>query len=369
MKQYKIISVVGTRPQLIKAACVTNEINKCNIINEAIIHTGQHYDKSMSEFFFVNFKKKIKLINLNINNLNHSEMIAKMIIKLSKIFEKIKPNLVLLYGDTNSTLAGALTASKHKMPIAHVEGGLRNFDLSIPEDVNRIITDRISNLIFYSTKVAKRNLLSEGFRKFPCKLVKTDDLLSDSVYGNINYARKKSTILDQLKLNNAKQKFILLTIHRDKSLNRKNLANIFNAINIIAKKILVIFPIHPNSSKKLKKQKVQLSGNILKIPPVNYTDMLKLLDACENVITDSGGLQREAYILKKKSLLVLDYTPWEELVKSKCAVTSSLETNDILKKYKKLSLLRPNFKEKVYGSGKGAKKITGEIIKFMKRNK
>jgi UDP-GlcNAc3NAcA epimerase len=236
MKQYKIISVVGTRPQLIKAACITNEINKHNIINETIIHTGQHYDKSMSDFFFVNFKKKLKLINLNINNLNHSEMIARMIIKLSKIFKKIKPNLVLLYGDTNSTLAGALTASKHKMSIAHIEGGLRNYDLTIPEDVNRIITDRISNLIFYSTEVAKRNLLSEGFGKFPCKLVKTDDLMSDSVYGNISYVRKKSTILDQLKLNNVKEKFILLTIHRDKSLNVKNLANIFNAINKIAKK-------------------------------------------------------------------------------------------------------------------------------------
>lgn len=274
-----------------------------------------------------------------------------------------------MYGDTNSTLAGALTANKHRIPIAHVEGGLRNFDLSIPEDVNRILTDRISSLIFYSTKVAKRNLLSEGYGKFPCKLIKTDDLLSDATYNNLSYARKNSNILKRLKLDHIKQKFILLTIHRDKSLNIKNLANIFKAINKIAKKILVIFPVHPNTRQKLKRQQVQLSDNIFTIPPVNYTDMLKLLDTCENVITDSGGLQREAYILKKRSLLILDYTPWEELVNSKCAITSSLETNDILRKYTKLSLLKPNFKEKFYGNGNGAKKIVGEIIKFMKKTK
>ena len=273
-----------------------------------------------------------------------------------------------MYGDTNSTLAGALTANKHRIPIAHVEGGLRNFDLSIPEDVNRIITDRISNLIFYSTNVAKRNLLSEGYGKFPCKLIKTDDLLSDAVYNNLKFAREKSNILERLKLNHTKLKFILLTIHRDKSLNIKNLPNIFKAINKIAKKNIIIFPAHPNSSKKLKKQKIQLSDNIFIIPPVNYTDMLKLLDECKYVITDSGGLQREAYILKKKSLLILDYTPWEELVKARCAITSSLETKDILKKNKKLYLIRPNFKGKLYGSGNGAKKITSEIVKFMKDN-
>lgn len=365
---YKIITVVGTRPQLIKAACVSDEFKKHRKISEIILHTGQHYSKSMSEFFFTNFKKNFKLINLHINNSNHSKAISKMLSKLSDVFVKLKPNLILLYGDTNSTLSGALAANRLKIPIAHIEGGLRNFDLSIAEDVNRIITDRISNLIFYSTKVAERNLSLEGYKDFPCKLVKTDDLLSDSVIKNIKYARKESDILDRININISKRKFVLLTIHREKSLSYINLKNIFKAINKISLKRLIIFPIHPNTNKNLKKQNIKLSSNIFLIPPVNYFDMLKLLDTCEEVITDSGGLQREAYILKKRSLLILGYTPWEELITSKCAITSNFDTVDIVNKYNKLLLLKSNFSEKLYGSGKGSKKIVTEIIKFLKKN-
>lgn len=361
---HKILTIVGTRPQFIKANIVSNYISNFskNLI-EYVVHTGQHYDKEMSDYFCNNYKNNSHLIKLNINQLPSNQMIGRMLLAIDLVIKDIKPDLILLYGDTNSTLSGALAASKQKIKIAHVEGGLRNFDLSIPEDVNRILTDRISDIIFYSTDTAYKNLISEGFHSFPCKLVKTDDLLSDAVLENIKTARRTSNILSNIFGNNSDNPaFTLVTIHREKSLHNKNIKKVVDGINRIADKNFIIFPIHPNTKNIIESNNVRLSDKVLQISPVNYIDMLKLIDSCNFVVTDSGGIQREAYILKKKSLLILGYTPWEELVESKCAITVGLESDEILNGYKKLSKLQSDFNGNFYGTGKAAQKIVNEII-------
>jgi len=358
----KIMTILGARPQFIKAAAVSREIKKHNDIKEVIVHTGQHYDKNMSDIFFTEMKIPTPNFNLDINGLAQGAMTGQMIERLEMLMIEEKPAIILLYGDTNSTLAGALSARKLNIPIMHIEGGLRNFDLTIPEDVNRILTDRISDVIFYSTDVALRNLLNEGYDNLDVKLIKTGDLMADTVFYYSAFADKESNITSEFDLKG--EKFILTTVHRHSNVNKENLFEIVSFLNEISHDTKIVFPIHPNTKKCLKESNVDISNNSLLIPPVGYFDMLRLLGNAQFVITDSGGLQREAYLMKKKSLLLMEYTPWEELIDNYFSVLTKIKSNNIKENYEKIKNIKPDFRINLYGDGTTSKLIVEEIIKL-----
>lgn len=358
----KIVTILGARPQFIKAAAVSRELLKHTNIQEMIIHTGQHYDKNMSDIFFDQMEIPKPHYNLDINGLSHGAMTGQMIERIEKILIEINPDIILLYGDTNSTLAGALTARKLNLKIAHIEGGLRNFDLSIPEDVNRILTDRISDIIFYSTDTAKRNLDAEGFSNFPVVLQKTGDLMADTVLYYSKIASTASTIVKNLKLLNTP--YILLTVHRSGNVNEESLRSIFKALNEIARDYKIIFPCHPNTKEVLKRTGISIADNISLIEPVGYFDMLQLLQNATYVISDSGGLQREAYLLQKNTLLLMEYTPWEELVENHFSVLTKIVAEEILDNFYRMTNLKPNYTLNLYGNGDAAAQIVNTLLAY-----
>ena len=285
-----------------------------------------------------------------------------MMIGISSEILTFKPTLVLIYGDTNSTLSGALAASKNEIPIVHIEGGVRNFDMKIPEEVNRVVSDRLSDIIFCSSNKSLENLKNEGFNNFETDIVKTDDLLTDSVFQLIKDIRRNNIFKDTFS-HIIPNKYVLLTIHRKLSLSEECLFDVFGAINELAKDYNFVFPMHPNTSNRLQEKKIKLSEKISCISPQNYENMLALIDNCFAVITDSGGVQREAYLLKKKSLLVLGYTPWEELVHNQCASVCNVNKASVISGWRKMLHLSPSFDTQLYGNGNGAKQIIDKIIK------
>lgn len=344
----KIVTVVGARPQFIKAAAVSREIKKHVEIEEVIIHTGQHYDLNMSEVFFEEMGIPKPGYKLQAGGKTHGAMTGYLMEEIEKILINEQPDILLVYGDTNSTLAAALSARKLNIKICHVESGLRNFDFTIPEDVNRVLTDRVADLLICSTQTALDNLEGEGFHNFPCKIFKTGDLMADVFF----YFSKK--------INSSKtyeKPFVLCTVHRASSTKSHTLESIVESINTIADDINVMFPIHPRTRAKIEELDLDINQNITLIDPVGYLEMLDLLHQCDYVITDSGGLQREAYLAKKKSLLLMEYTPWEELISNNYSVTTSEKVNDILCNYEKMKELECDFSKVLYGDGNTAVQI------------
>lgn len=357
----KIVTVLGARPQFIKAAMLSREIAKEESLQEIIIHTGQHFDTEMSEVFFREMDIPSPAYNLGVSGGTHGTMTGRMMMELEPILIQEKPDILLLYGDTNSTLAGALVARKLNIPIAHVEAGLRNFDMSIPEDVNRILTDRVSALLFCPTKVATDNLKNEGFESFPCTIVKTGDLMFDAV---VHYAALLSSKQHTSHVEKPEE-YILCTIHRALNTEAPGIFETFEALNHIAKSEKIIFPIHPRTKKALHQNQIELHPNIIPLGPLGYLDMVNLLKDSSYVITDSGGLQKEAYALKKKSLLLMSYTPWEELVENQFSVVTQIEMKAILKQWEKLQTLRPDFSIQLYGNGQSSKLILEGVKSFL----
>lgn len=347
----KIVTVIGARPQFVKAALISNEFKKRGI-TEIIIHTGQHYDPNMSDVFFNQLNIPEPAYNLGIKANSHGEMTGRMLIEIERVLQIENPDLLLVYGDTNSTLAAALAARKLNIKIAHVEAGLRNFDMTIPEDVNRILTDRVSDILFCPTQEAINNLIAEGFEKFPAKLVKTDDLLADMVY---YYDEKLDEFSEETsavsKLVSSLQKPILCTIHRAESTTNTRIVEIIKALNTIAQQYDIIFPIHPRTKNVIEKLGLILHENIQLLAPLSYVEMIYALKHCRYVITDSGGLQKEAYLMKKYCLILMNYTPWVELINHKVSVTTQLTTDDILSNFKKMETLETPFNQSLYGEG------------------
>ena len=357
------MTILGARPQFIKAAALSRAIKEHTNIQEIIVHTGQHYDANMSDIFFKEMNIPTPNYNLDINGLAQGAMTGQMIEKLEILMMQDNPHIVLLYGDTNSTLAGALSARKLNISIIHIEGGLRNFDLTIPEDVNRILTDRISDVIFYSTDSAKRNLDNEGFEHFPVKLIRTGDLMADVVAYYSQLAQNESKIISKLRLE--QKKYMLCTMHRHSNLtNKSNITQICDFLNDIAKDEIIVFPAHPNTKKYLKEYNIHLSPNIRIIEPIGYFDMLELLRNSSFVITDSGGLQREAYLMQKKSLLLMEYTPWEELVDNTFSMTTKINHTEIKTNFEIIRAAVPDFNINLYGDGKTAENIITKIIEL-----
>jgi len=359
----KIVSILGARPQFIKAAVLSRIIQEKNEFSEIIIHTGQHFDKNMSEVFFEEMDIPKPKYNLNINGIGHGAMTGRMLEQIEEVLMDEKPDLVVVYGDTNSTLAGALAAKKLGVQVAHVEAGLRSFNMSMPEELNRILTDRISDLLLCPTITALSNLKAEGFDNFDAKVVLTGDIMGDSVayYGSLSPER--SAIIEKLSLDN--RKFILATIHRQENTDDpKVLGAILQALNDISSEALVVLPLHPRTRAMMEKFALSFKG--LAIDPVGYFDMLQLLKYCSLVITDSGGLQKEAYFNQKPCVIARQETEWIELVEAGFARIAGSDTEELKRACADYLDEVPDFDIELYGREVGAA-IYDEIASLLAR--
>lgn len=310
----KIVTIVGARPQFIKAAAFSRAIKLNNLnndkIEEIIIHTGQHFDKNMSEVFFNELDIPKPHINLEISGLSHAAMTGRMLEEIEKKLLENKPDVLLIYGDTNSTLAGALAASKIHIPIAHVEAGLRSFNNRMPEEINRIVADRLSRFLFCPTDLAVKNLHAEG-------IIEGVSLSGDVMLDVTNYCREKAE--ENINLNQWGIKsgnYVLTTIHRAENTDDPNrLKSIFNALKEIAKSFNVVMPIHPRTKQLIVKLGFENILNEIKvIDPVSYIPMTKLQMHAKAILTDSGGIQKEAFFHKVPCITLRDETEWIETV-------------------------------------------------------
>lgn len=357
----KILTVLGARPQFIKAAALSREVKKNFSVKEVIVHTGQHFHKNMSDIFFEEMNIPKPSYNLNINGLSHGAMTGQMLAGIEEIILVEKPGLVLVYGDTNSTLAGALAAKKLHVPIAHVEAGLRSFNNHMPEEINRIVTDRISNLLFCPTERAVGNLKREGFDEYECKIVQSGDVMEDAALYYKEKSLATSQILKTLTLKN--NQFILATFHRAENTDDiVRLRAIVESLNLIHKEHKVVVPLHPRT--KILLDKNNLKCHFLVIEPVGYFDMVQLLINCSLVITDSGGLQKEAFFFRKFCCTVREQTEWFELVENGYNFLVGTNRDFLLEKtYDLLNRAFPEAKN-LYGNGKACKVICETILGF-----
>ena len=326
----KIVTVVGARPQFIKASALSREIKNHSGIEEIIIHTGQHFDANMSDIFFKEMDIPAPKYQLDIHSLSHGAMTGRMLEEIEKIVVAEKPDYVLVYGDTNSTLAGALAARKLNIRVAHVEAGLRSYNMAMPEEINRILTDRISDILFCPTDIAIKNLKKEGFDHFNIKLVQSGDIMFDAALYYKSKADNESTIIHDLNLNSGE--YVLATIHRQENTDQSNRLNdIIEALNIIHQNRAVIVPIHPRTRKLIEQQQINVKFKM--IDPVGYLDMIALTSSAAIVMTDSGGLQKEAFFFGKYCITLRDQTEWIELVECGFNTLVGADKKSILKAF------------------------------------
>lgn len=343
----KLITVVGARPQFVKAAALSREIKDNPFFTELIVHTGQHYDVEMSQFFFDELNIPKPYINLEIGSASHAVQTAKMLIKLEKVFVAENPDCVVVYGDTNSTIAAAIAASKLNIKVAHIEAGLRSFNNKMPEEINRIVTDKLSNYLFSPTKTAMQNLKNEGLSK---NSFFVGDIMFDSVLHYTN-------LLTDIKIELPK-KFYLATVHRPVNTNDENkLKSIFKAFSKLDKPI--VLPLHPRTKKYIDLYKIDLKNIIVK-KPFSYMQMLKALTLCQKVFTDSGGLQKEAYFLKKQCITLRNETEWIETLHDNWNCLCGSDCLKILQATEKST--KNNITQENFGYGTTAKQIL-EILK------
>jgi len=352
----KIITIVGARPQFVKAATLSRQFQLLGI-EELIIHTGQHFDANMSEVFFEEMEIPKPAYQLDIHGLTHGAMTGRMLEGIEEILLKEKPDGILVYGDTNSTLAGALAASKLHIPLIHVEAGLRSYNMEMPEEINRILTDRISNVLFCPTDTAVKNLKREGFDNFPIKIIKNGDVMQDAAIYYAAKAEQKSDILNQIKF----PKFILATIHRQENTDSpENLRNIIAGLNEINRQIPVVVPIHPRTRNILAQQNIVPEFKL--IDPVGYFDMIMLLKSCELVITDSGGVQKEAFFFGKHCITLREQTEWVELVENGFNLLVGSNPEKLIHAFEFFKTKQSDFSIDLYGKGQAAEKAAKEIL-------
>lgn len=356
----KIVTILGARPQFIKAGAVSREVlrqaeNGKNI-KEIIVHTGQHYDANMSDVFFDEMQIPKPQYSLGIGGLSHGEMTGQMIEKIEKILIKEQPDCLLVYGDTNSTLAGSIAASKLGIKIAHVEAGLRSFNMAMPEEINRIVTDRLSSWLFCPTQIAVDNLVKEGITQWQtdAKATLSGDVMRDNALFYSDFARQPQNLA-------VKKEFVLCTIHRAENTdNLDNITNIVSALNESAKMKQVILPLHPRTKKILETYKLELK-DITVIDPVGYLEMVWLLKNCDMVLTDSGGLQKEAYFFAKPCITMRSETEWLELVEHGFNYLSGANKEKILALFKDADF-SSDFNKNLYGAGNASEHIITELL-------
>lgn len=383
MSRRKLLNLVGARPQIIKASAVSRAIRVhfSDTINEVLLHTGQHYDKELSAVFFDELEIHKPDYNLEVGSARHGKQTSLMITGIEDVLLKENPDCVVLYGDTNSTLAGAVAASKLHFPVVHIEAGLRSFNKSMPEELNRIMSDHASTLLFAPTNAAFKNLMNEGFRPENSppytidnpKIYLTGDIMFDNSLFFAELAEKKKlSLLAELALE--RDKFILVTIHRDINTdNTRRLESILTTLKNLAEEYLIPFlmPLHPRTINSLKSapgnlcDELSSSGYLRIIPPVSYLEMTLLEKTCRMIITDSGGVQKESHFFSKPSLVLRKETEWTELVANGTAVLVDADAELIRKNFVRFmhsaELEYPAF----YGDGKAAEFILGEILQMI----
>ncbi len=348
----KIVTIVGTRPQFVKMPLVSHELKRRHI-TEVIIHTGQHYDKNMSRLFFDELGIPAPDYNLKVRAVSHSGQIAGMLAGITRILEKERPGLVLVYGDTNSTVAGAIAAAKSNIRIAHIEAGLRSFNHNMPEEVNRVITDSVSSIFFCPTPAAVSNLKREG-RKDNIYLV--GDVMFDSI----------KHFSPRLGVSGRRGKYILCTVHRAENTdNISNLKRIFSALGKAGEK--VVMPLHPRTAKYLKRYKIHVKPNIKIIGPASYREMLELERDAYIIITDSGGVQKEAAIFGIPCVTLRNETEWVETVRAGVNFLAGTDGRQIESMIEKAFNAKKNIRPlRLYGDGFAYRRIAETIAKKMK---
>ncbi|WP_126994207.1 non-hydrolyzing UDP-N-acetylglucosamine 2-epimerase [Thermosipho globiformans] len=351
----KTISLVGARPQFIKEAIINKEL-KNKYISEVIVHSGQHYDFNMSDVFFkvLNIKKPDYF--LNVGSGFHGEMTGKIMIEFEKVILKEKPDLILVYGDTNTTLAGAIVGAKLKIPVAHVEAGIRQEPKDMPEEINRVLTDHVSKLLFCPSKLAVKNLKKEG-------IVEGVHFVGDIMYDL--YLEMEGAFKYDIynKLNIEENKYIVMTLHRDFNVdNKEKFEKILMQIEKISKEIPIVFPIHPRTKKRIKEFNFEkYLKKVIVINPIDYLNLMGLVKKSWKIITDSGGLQKEAYFGRKQAIVVMPDTGWRELVE--LGWNKLADENNLYEKvFEKNS---NNYPENVYGKGEAGKKIVDLISRML----
>jgi UDP-GlcNAc3NAcA epimerase len=350
-KFMKILTVIGARPQFIKAATISRLLLPDPDVEEILVHTGQHYDPNMSDIFFGELNIPHPDFNLEVGSGSHAVQTGKMLEGIENILLKEKPDWTLVYGDTNSTLAGALAATKLNIPLAHVEAGLRSFNRKMPEEINRIVTDRISDLLFAPTQTAMINLEKEGLLEASCL---TGDVMFDSA---LFYMEKILKNPDSFKINGLPQDYLLATVHRAENTdNINNLKNLFLAFS--ESRQAIVLPIHPRT-RKIIANTIRLPENVHIIDPVGYIQMLYLTMHAGKVLTDSGGLQKEAYFLGKQCITLRTETEWVETLHDNWNIITGTDPEKILEA---IRLAVPSSSQNSsFGNGKAAEAIVEKL--------
>jgi len=378
---HKIITIVGARPQIIKAAALSRAFKKYPLIQELIVHTGQHYDFNMSTVFFeeLNIPKPDYQFKILVGE--QGAQSAQMLVDIEKVLISEKPDLVLVYGDTNSTLAGALAASKLQIPVVHIEAGMRSFNKAMPEELNRIFTDHCSSLLFSPTKTGIQNLKNEGFSVDYSGPISIDnpkvyhcgDIMLDNSLHFSTIANQKSDILSQPQLEN--KTFILATVHRNTTTdNTERLTSLIESLMNLATRYneTIVFPIHPRTRKQLEQNQsidlykgLQETKNILLTEPLTYLDMIQLERNAKLIITDSGGVQKEAYYFQKPCIIARPETEWEELLELGTAILCDVDKEKMEAAYLHFTNNPPQNFPPIFGDGKAAEFIAEELFKFL----
>lgn len=342
-----MLTIIGARPQFIKAAPLSIALKKIGI-EEIILHTGQHYDEMMSKIFFDQLLIPKPKYNLNLGGLSHSESTGKMMIEVENILIKEMPNAIIVFGDTNTTLAGAISAVKLHIPVIHIEAGLRSYNKKMPEEINRICTDHVSSLLFAPTESSKNNLQKEG-------ITENVEIVGDIMLDSLNLVKNQIEFIDG--------SFILCTLHRQENVdNPKRLKLIIDNLVELSNIHDVILPIHPRTKKKIQETGISL-GNIRTIQPQGYIEFLSYLKSSICLITDSGGAQKEAYYLDKNVLVMRQETEWLELIKKGYNKLWSDKLSMIDQIIEFLNRKKPFENNQIYGSGKTSNLIVKSILK------
>ena len=366
----KIVTIIGARPQIIKAAALSRAIEKhfAGDIEEIIVHTGQHYDENMSQVFFDELQIPRPHYNLHVGSASHGVQTAKMTEGIEAILLDEKPDYIVLYGDTNSTLAGAVAAAKIHVPIVHIEAGLRSFNKSMPEEINRIVCDHCSTLLFTPTKAGYDNLRREGFpidNEGPHsidnpKVYHCGDIMFDNSLYFSTLSATKTDIIRRLGLQG--KPFVLSTIHRDSNTDQpERLSAIFEAILEVAKESPVVLPLHPRTAKLIRsnlptslQDKLFNNENLLLIEPVSFLEMIELERNATLIMTDSGGVQKESYFFRKPCIILRPETEWVEIVETGTAILADADKNRILEAWRQFKETPPTLFPAIFGDGKAA---------------